>query len=169
MKRIGFVAIIIALVLTTLTSCVIIPRYKKFEIDSAKVTSIEIYDLCTVDTLYGNFVKTETPVYQIPTEQTNAFLKDLAQIRFSDALVIALMAMDPSFYYDDWTIRINYTDGSFELISSDGHGQTFDANGQMTDYHHWGCDNEEWWNFIAKYVPEDIFEHEHTTDTTETE
>ena len=168
MKRIGLVAII-TLILTILTSCVIIPRYKKFEIDSSKVTSIEIYDLCTVDTLYGDFAKTETPVYQIPAAQTNAFLKDLAKIRFSDALVIALMAMDPSFYYDAWTIRINYTDGSFELISSDGYGQTFDANGQMTNYHHWGCDNEEWWHFIAKYVPDNIFHHTHTKDTTEIE
>ena len=150
-------------VMCTMTSCIVIPLYKHFEIDSDTVASIEIYDLCEVDSVY-DFVETETPVYEIPTEEKTDFLNDLAQIRFSDAIIIVLAAIDPSFDYDEWTLRINYTDGSYELISSDGYGQTYDNKGESVEGHHFGCDQEEWIAFIGKYVPEDIFYH-HTNET----
>lgn len=163
MKRIALF-ILTVIVMCTLTSCIIIPVYENFEIDADTVASIAIYDLCQSDSLYGGFVETETPIYEIPTEKNTDFLNDLSKIRFSDHIVIVLAAIDPSFYYDVWTIRINYTDGSFELISSDGFGQTYDNNGEVIDSHHFGCDQEEWWTFIGKYVPEDIFNHPHEAE-----
>ena len=87
------------------------------------------------------------------------FLSDLSNIQFSDTIIIAIAAVDPSFYYDDWVTRINYTDGSFSLISCDGFGESYDANDQVTDRNHFGCDNDEWKQFIGKYVPYDIFEN----------
>ena len=164
MKRIGLFILTVIIVACTMTSCIIIPIYENFEIDADTVASIEIYDLCEVDSLYGDFVKTETPVYEIPTEKNTDFLNDLAKIRFSDAIIIVLAAIDPSFYYDVWTIRINYTDGSYELISSDGFGQTYANNGEVIDSHHLGCDQKEWLAFIGKYVPKDIFDHPHRAE-----
>ena len=161
MKRIVLFILTVILVTSTLTSCIVIPMYKKFEIDANTVASIEIYDLCEADSLYGGFVKTETPVYEIPTEKNTDFLNDLAKIRFSDTIIIVLAAIDPSFYYDEWTVRINYTDGSYELISADGYGQTYANYGEVIDSHHFGCDQEEWLAFIGKYIPEDIFDHSH--------
>ena len=84
----------------TLPSCIMIPLRKNFEIDTATVSSIEIYDLYGVDTLYGEFVKTETPVYKIPEENHSDFLSDLSEIQFSDNIIITIAAIDPSFYYD---------------------------------------------------------------------
>ena len=159
MNRIGLF-ILTVIVMCTLTSCIIIPVYKNFEIDANAVVSIEIYDLCQADSLYGEFVKTETPVYEIPAEKITDFLNDLSKIRFSDHIIIVLAAIDPSFCYDEWTIRINYTDGSYELISSDGCGETYANNGEVIDSHHFGCDQEEWRDFIGQYVPEDIFDHQ---------
>lgn len=164
MKRIVLFMLTIILIASTLTSCVIIPIYENFELDSDTVSSIEIYDLCEVDSYYGEFAQTETPVYVIPAEQKADFLNDLAEIRFNDSIVIALVPMDPNFYYDAWTVRINYTDGSYELISSDGFGQTFDSNGKEIDSHHLRCDQDEWWEFIDKYVPDQIFNHSHRTE-----
>ncbi len=167
MKRIVSLTITAILLLATmsaLTGCIITTVHKEFEIDADTVSFIEIYDLCEIDSLYGDFVKTATPVYEIPDEKVSDFLSDLAEIRFSDSTVIALVAMDPSFYYDGWTVRINYTDGSYELISCDGFGQTYDKNGEETDSHHFGCDNEEWWAFISQYVPQDIFSHSHKSE-----
>ena len=160
MKRLVLLTITV-LMISTLASCVVIPLHKRFEIDTNTVASIEIYDLCESDSLYGGFLKTETPVYEIPEEKVANFLNDLSNIRFSDTIIITIAAVDPSFYYDDWTVRINYTDGSYELISCDGYGETFDENGENTDSHHFGCDQNEWWMFIAQYVPENIFEHLH--------
>ncbi len=162
MKRIVLLTITAILILCTFTGCIVIPLHKRFKIDASAVASIEIYDLCeSTDTLYGNFHKTESPVYEIPQDKIAEFLNDLAEIRFSDSIVITIAAIDPSFYYDLWTVRINYTDGSYELISCDGYGATYDQNGKRTESHHWGCDNEEWREFIEKHIPRDIFEHLH--------
>ena len=164
MKRIG-VCILTAIIVTcSKTSCIVIPLYEHFEIDVDTVASIEIYDLCMVDSLGGAFLETEAPVYEIPAEEKADFLNDLSKIRFSDVILIVLAAVDPSFCYGEWTVRINYTDGSYELISPDGYGEVFDSNGEVTDAHHYGCDQEEWTSFIGKYVPEDIFEHSHETE-----
>lgn len=164
MKRIGGCILAVIIVTCTMTSCIVIPLYEHFEIDADTVASIEIYDLCGVDSLYGGFVETETPVYKIPPEEKTDFLNDLAKIRFSDAIIIVLAAIDPSFYYDEWTVRINYTDGSYELISSDGYGETYDNNGERIDSHHFGCDQEEWRTFVGKYVPKDTFYHTHEAE-----
>ena len=164
MKRIGLFILTIVLVMLALTSCIIIPLYKRFEIDADTVVSIEIYDLCEYDSLYGGFVKTELPVYKIPEEKVADFLSELGEIRFTDAIIIVLAATDPSFYYDVWTVRINYIDGSYELISCDGYGQTYNKDGEITDSHHFGCDQEEWLTFVGKYVPEDIFDHSHRAE-----
>ena len=58
---------------------------------------------------------------------------------------------------------MNYTNGSYELISCDGYGETFDQNGEQIRYHHYGCDDDEWWAFIQKHVPEDIFKRPYET------
>ena len=164
MKRIGLFILTVILVTCTMTGCIVIPLYKSYRIDADTVASIEIYDLCDADTFGSNFLETETPAYEIPAEEKADFLNDLSKIRFSDVILIVLAAVDPSFYYDEWTVRINYTDGSYELISPDGYGEVFDSNGEVTDGHHYGCDQEEWTSFIGKYVPEDIFEHSLETE-----
>ena len=161
MKRTACLAVALLLIMSTFTSCIVIPLYKNFEIDAATVSSIEIYDLCNTDTFCGCFLETESPVYTISSEKESDFLNDLSAIEFSDAIIIVLAAIDPSFYYDTWTVRINYTDGSYELISCDGFGEIYDQNGEAVEAHHFGCDNEEWSAFIAKYLPEDVFLHQH--------
>lgn len=161
MKRFGLFALTIIFLMSVLSGCVYIPLFERFEIDPATVESIEIYDLRQCKSTFGgDFLETETPVYQIPAEQVDDFLADLADIQFTDAVVIIFPAvMDPSFYYDAWTVRINYTNGNYELISCDHFGQTFDKNGEKIDTHHWGCDSDKWWALIGKYVPKDIFEN----------
>ena len=157
MKKIILSVMVSILLLSVLTGCIVIPLRHNFEINADEVESVDIYDLREVDTLYGDFVETEKPVYKIPADKNVEFLSELSKIEFSDSIVIVLAAVDPSFYYGEWTVRINYTDGSFELISSHGFGERFDKNGEIADTHHWGCDSEEWHEFISNYVPEDIF------------
>ena len=164
MKRITTYIVIITLVIflmVTLAGCLVIPLYERFNIDGDTVVSIEIYDLslCENISMGSTFLETESSVYALPNEQNVNFLNDLADIQFSDTLIITIAAVDPSFYYDDWTVRINYNDGSFQLISCDGYGETFDSDGKRIDGHHYGCDDEEWKSFIKKYVPSHIFNH----------
>lgn len=159
-KRVLLTALLFLAIFVSLTSCIMIPTYKYYEIDPEKVSSIEIYDLRNSDTHYSDFLETEIPAYAIEKEQTINFLSDLSDIRFSDTIIITIAAVDPSFSYDDWVVRINYTDGSYSLISCDGYGETYDANDQVIEANHFGCDDEEWKQFISTYVPKDIFENQ---------
>ena len=164
MKRIASLTISIILIMCCLSSCIIIPRYRHFEIDSNTISSIEIYDLCENEDYSSLFLKTETPVYEIPKEQTANFVADLNSIEFSDYIIIVLAAIDPSFNYGKWTVRINYSDGTYELISSGGYGETYDSNNERVSGHHWSCDDVEWEAFIGQYVPEEIFNHHQKTE-----
>lgn len=158
MKRKQLFALVILSVffVSCLTGCIVIPFYKNFDISPDTVSSIEIYDLREVfDT--DEFLEKGIPAYTIPEGDRADFLQALSEIEFSDSIMITIAAMDPSFSYDEWTIRINYTDGSYEFISCANYGEVFDSNGKRTDSHHWGCDEEEWHGFISRYVPESIF------------
>ena len=149
---------LLATLLFSFVSCLYIPLEKYYDdIDTDSVTSVEIYDLRGTDQLSG-FHETESPVYTLKADQMEAFWSDLANIQFSDSILLVPIPMDPSFYYDDWTVRINYSDGSYTFLSCDGYSETYDKNGERTDGNHYSCDNKEWTQFIRKYVPAEIFE-----------
>ena len=144
--------------LISLTSCIIIPIKKQYSIDPEKVTSVQIYDMRNKGSYNEDhkfFTETETPVCTV--EKTADFLTDLSNITFTDSIIITIAAIDPSFNYGDWVVRINYSDGIYSLISDAGYSQTFDANGKSIDSNHYGCEDDEWDELISKYVPSDIF------------
>ena len=157
MKRLALLIVSILLISCSFTSCIVIPRSKSFKISEDKVSSIDVYEL-REKSHYSDFLRTEEPIHEISEDKLGDFLSDLSKIRFSDNLVIMLAAVDPSFLYDDWTVRINYTNNTYELLSCAGYGETYNENNEVISTHHFSCDNEEWHTFIKKYVPEDIFE-----------
>jgi hypothetical protein len=136
----------------------VIPKTKYYdEFESATTVSVEIYDLRNCNTrMGGEFLKTEKPVYTVPEERKEEFLTDLAQIQFTDFIIITIAAIDPSFDYGDWVIRVNHMDGSFVLISDAGYGESYDANGQFVSSNHYSCEDEDWNQFIGAYVPPEI-------------
>lgn len=159
MKRIFMLALITVLLICTLSACIMIPRRKNFEIDPETVASVEFYDLREYKGPEESaFLKTEVPVYTLPTGSTAAFLSDLGDIRFSDTIIITIAAIDPSFRYGEWVVRINYTDGSFQLLSDGGYGESFDANGERTSSHHFSPKDERWSALMEKYLPQSVFE-----------
>lgn len=160
MRQTILLSVLFLFVLVSFTSCIVIPMYKHYDIDSEKVSSIEIYDLRNSETYYYDFPGEELPVYTIEKDQMTDFLSDLSDIRFSDTIIITIAAIDPSFYYGNWVVRINYTDGSYAFISCGGYGATYDENHQRTDSNHFYCDDDEWHQFIGKYVPKEIFENQ---------
>ena len=142
-------------------SCVIIPinkHYDGFDIES--VASVEFYDLRQSQTSSFGFLDTATPAYTLPEEQKEAFLADLAEIKFTDYIIIVIAAIDPSFYFGDWVVRVNYTDGSCDLLSNGGYNESYDPSGELSDSNHWSCDDDEWHAFIFKYIPQYIIDYE---------
>ena len=155
MKRIFSATLLILALLLSLSSCIVIPIYKNFDLDPETVSSVQIYDLRFGDSYYDDFLEQEfLLVHTLEASQTSDFLSDLAEIRFSKHLVIMIAAMDPSFHYGDWVVRVNYTSGAYSLISCDGYGTEYDANGELIKTHHFGCDREEWKDLIMRYIPQ---------------
>ena len=165
MKQTFIIPILSLTMIIFLAGCIMIPRYKYYDIDSEKVSSIEIYDLRNYKELSDNCLQSPTTVYTVPVyileeDKMSDFLSDLSDIRFSDAIVITFAAVDPSFDFGDWIVRINYTDGAYSLISCGGYGEDYDANDQITKTNHFDCEDDEWEQFIGRYVPEDIFKNQ---------
>lgn len=161
MKRFKFALLIILVfaMLATLTSCIVIPRHKYYDdIDTQAVASVDIYDLRERAAQGSDFLKTETPVYTLTADQHKDFFSQLEKIRFTDHIVITIAAMDPSFSYGDWVVKINFFDGTVLLISCSGYGETIDKNGQVIDSNHYGCDDEEWTEFVGKYLPKELLD-----------
>ena len=163
MKAFRLVAIcsLMLAMIISLTGCMIIPVHKYYDdIDREQVSSVDFYDLRNSETTrQSDFLKTETAVYTLPQDQLDGFFDDLANIRFTDRIIIVLAAIDSFGGYYDWVARINYTDGSYSLISCDEYGALYDATGQEISFNRFGCDDYEWEQFIGKYVPKDIFEN----------
>ena len=170
MKRILFLMLTLMLALCMLTSCIIIPLYRHFRIDIYEVESIEIYDLPEIETYnyQSGFEERLSSIYTLSGEQKNAFLSDLGEIQFKDAIVIVLAAMDRSARYNRWSIKINYTSGSYDTLSCDGYGHSYDENGEMVDSHYYSCEYEVWYALIEKYVPTELLELPQETVTIET-
>ena len=76
---------------------------------------------------------------------------DLADIQFTDTFIIVLAAVDPSFYYGDWVVRINFTNGQYTFYSCGGYGETFDAEGNCISSTYFSCDDEELKTLVGKY------------------
>lgn len=148
--------IIIISILLSLSGCVIIPVHKYYDdIETDKVASIDIYDLRNCEAFSSGFLETEVPVYTLNEEQIEDFWEDLAEIRFTDYIIIALAAVDPSFHYGDWVVRLNYTNNYYELISSGGYGEIYDNNDEVVDTNHYGCEDDEWESFVTQFLPDD--------------
>lgn len=155
--------------LVTLTGCIVIPQYKQYDIAPEEVSSIEIHYLQERTQYREQSPGAETLAYTLEDAQKADFLSDLSDIRFSDAIIITIAAIDPSFSYGVWTVRINYTDGSYAFLSCDGYGETFDANDSRIEGNHFDCDDDEWEAFIRKYLPQEFFATEETEEPEEAE
>lgn len=144
--------------LTAVILCGCIPIYNNVDdIKAEDIESIEIYDLSNCDKPYSGFHNKIDPVYTLDKTLHGEFLDELSEIEFRDTLVRLPIPMDPNFSYDVLTVRINYTNGNFRLISCDGYGETYNKSGEVIDFDHYGCDNDEWRGFIEKYLPDETF------------
>lgn len=143
-------ALMTFVLIVSLSGCIIIPLTKYYDISAEEVESVQFYDLRNEESYMG-LDPTLEPVYTIPEEDIEAFLEDFSKLEFSDSIIIALAAVDPSFYYGEWVVRINFSNGQYTFYSCGGFGETFDAEGELISSTHFSCDCEELSNLIGKY------------------
>ena len=152
MKRFRPLLCLLLILALTLSGCIVIPRPRNFDIPAEQVASVNIYDLRSLEFSPGSgFHNDHSPNWTLPPESLEAFLTDFATLEFDDPLLIALGAIDPSFFYGEWVVRVNYTDGAYTFFSCDGYGETFDASGELLDTFHFSADDEALENLILQY------------------
>ena len=158
MKRVLHLMTLWLLMLVCLTGCIVIPRHKTFEISPDTVSTIKIYDLRGRESRFEGAVDADAPVYELPEEEKTDFLTELAKVDFSDEILIMLAAVDPSFSFGEWVVRINYADGSYEFLSCNAFGSVFNQNDELISTHHYGSKREEWIAFLGNYAPKNFFD-----------
>lgn len=161
--------LMILCIIFSLTSCIIIPRYKHYDdIDVEKVSTIEIYGIHKSERITGSDVNADTLAYSLDENEFSDFLNKLSKIQFKDYILIVPGAVDPSFSYGNYVVKIKYNNGNYILISDGGFGESFDADGNRIDKNHFGCDTEKWENLIFDYLPEEIINYSDATSNDET-
>ena len=149
----SFLLVLMTVVLlVSLSGCIVIPLRKHYDIPPEEVVSVQFYDLRNKDSShYSGFDAILEPVYTVPGQDKADFLDDFSKLKFSDSIVLVLAPTDPSFYYGDWVVRINFTNGQYTFYSCGGYGETFDAKGKCISTTHFSCDDEELKNLVGKY------------------
>ena len=157
MKKIIMVLLLISLVSTLLTGCIQWETAEKHELlqDTSNIKSIRIYSENT-DSLY-NYSDPNEPcgelLGEIPADQYAVFTKELTELSFTEHHLIFLFPVtyDPNFYYLGPIIKIEYNDGSCELIS-DSIQRQFRVNEKYPDTIEYGVEEECWLAFLQKWV-----------------
>lgn len=155
MKRSTMFSVIVLSVLLTFAGCKTTTTVDRSR-NADSVTSVQIYDLRDNSSKSNSFLEKEEPVYTVAEEKTADFLSDLGKIQFTETKLLVLAAVDPGFSFDDWTVRLNYSDGSYLIFSSDGYAELYNEAGEVIGSDHGGCDQEQWDALIEKYLPEEI-------------
>lgn len=155
MKRIKPVVLLFltAAILLSLSGCIMIPQYESYDFSVDEVISIQFYDLRKPEDR-GDFhqaVDSIDPVYTVSDEDTGKFLKDFSRLTFEDTIIITIAAVDPSFSFGQWVVRINFTNGNYTFYSCAGYGATFDSEGEWISDTHFSCDDEQLALLIRKY------------------
>ena len=156
-------------IIFSLTGCIIIPRYKHYDdIDAEKVSTIEIYGIHKSERITSSDVNADTLAYSLDENEFSDFLNKLSKIQFKDYILIVPGAVNPSFSYGNYVVKIKYNNGNYILISDGGFGESFDADGNEISSNHFGCDTEKWENLIFDYLPEEIINYSDATSNDET-
>jgi hypothetical protein len=152
MKKFRLISLFIlaSTLLLSFTGCITL-RTQINDIAEADVASIQIYELLP-DERDSGFHKTIEPAVTLDSSQHGEFLEGLSKLKFSDTFPL-LAPSDPSFQYGAYVVRLNFTDGSFRLISDNGYGASYDAQGNYASSDHYGCDDDDWYAFLKPYLP----------------
>ena len=147
--------VLLAAQLAVLSSCIWVPKYASYDIAEEKLASVDIYDLRDCSSR-ADFYESEFSDYTLKAEQIDGFVAALESLRFDDSTFFVLAATDPNFTYGDWVVRLNYTDGTYTLISSDGFGATYDQDYNVIDSNHYSYDDKKWEQFVCQYLPTEL-------------
>lgn len=145
-KRVLVVLLVITLSVN-LSGCIPVTLDTDYEISQGidQIQSIALYERMDDSELLH-----DTPVAIVSTENFGAFVEDLEDIYAWSGFYITIAAQDPSFAFGKQVIRIDYKDGSQELISNLGY-QEIRKNEKAVGGLHYSFDDDAWDALLLKY------------------
>ena len=152
MLRKVFVFVLVVILSINLSGCIpiILDEYYEISQPMDQIQSIAIYARSyEEDAEYNELC--ETPLVIIPQEDFSGFIAELEAVYCKDVIFITIAAVDPSFYFGDYVVQIDYIDSSQEFVSNAGFQYTEGADGSV-DLSHYSYDRDQWDAFISKYV-----------------
>ena len=142
----------------SLSGCIYWETSTSYELmhDVSHISCIRIYDTYTNDVSYDYRDPNEPCVDligEIPSDQISAFVDDLTGLSFVDQHFILLFPVtyDPNFYYGPYIVKVEYEDGSCELIS-ECIQYKFYANEKYPYSYDYSVEWDAWLDFLQKYV-----------------
>jgi hypothetical protein len=152
MKKFRLISLFIlaSALLFSFTGCITL-RTQINDIAEADVASIQIYELLP-DERDSGFHKTIEPTVTLDSSQHGEFLEGLSKLKFSDTIPL-FMPTTPDFRFGTYVVRLNFTDGSFRLISDAGYWEAYDTQGNYVSKDHYYGDDDDWYAFLKPYLP----------------
>lgn len=164
MRKIIPVVLLVALTCTLLTGCIQWQTKAEYTLlqDVSNIKSIRVYQdsMDTFSEENGRMYNYSDPnepcgtlLGEIPADQYAVFTAELTGLSFVEHHIIFLVpvAYDPNFYYGDTIIKIEYYDGSCELISCFIQRQ-FSINEKYPDTTWYDTEDDAWDAFLQNWV-----------------
>jgi len=158
MKKIVLTLILLSLICISFSGCIHWETSVDYELlhDVSNVQSIRIYSSDDSEIAY-DYSDPVDPcgdlLGEIPSDRFAVFTEELTGLSFTESHLIILFpaAYDPNFYYGNYIVKIEYYDGSCELIS-DCIQRQFRLNEKYPDTIRYGVEMESWLDFLQNWV-----------------
>ena len=159
MKKTILTVILLSLICTTLVGCIQWETPVSYELihDPSDIKSIRIFITDDDSEVLYDYSDPDDPcgelLGEIPSEQFSAFTNELSGLSFVESHLIILfpVAYDSNFYYGSYIVKIEYHDGSCELISEYIQRQ-FRGNEKYPDTTRYNTEYETWLAFLRNWV-----------------
>lgn len=151
MKRSISLILLIFMIPVILSGCISWKTTWKFMHSADKVGFMAIYyDLPSWQEL--DFPIEQDPVCYISENDFQSLMDDISNLKWSTGVILLPAAVDPSFYFGDYTLMIVYDNGDFEMISNGGMQVQKSADGKYFRSRHYGFpDDTDWLELLEQY------------------
>ena len=155
MKRTFQTLVLMSLICVILTGCIHWQTSEIYELkhDISEIKSIRIYSTADNYSYSDPIEPCGELLGEIPAEQYAQFTEELTGLSFVESHMILLIpdSYDPNFYYGYYIVKIEYHDGSWELIS-DIIQRQFSANDRISSTTRYSTAQESWLAFLQNWV-----------------
>ena len=155
MKKLVLLLFLILLLSVFVTGCIYweTPVTYNLMYEPSEIVSIRIYEVAKEYSYSDPIAPCGELLAEIASDDYSVFADELSQISFTNSHLIILFPVtyDPNFYYGRYIAKIEYRDGSCELISYVIQRQ-FDVNQKYPDTTRYTTEQDIWLAFLRKWA-----------------